>query len=164
MRLLCECLSAAFVQWGRYLWMHNGVVGGFMAVRRAMLAALSDGAYNTVQSFHSDSAVAFALFLNHLPDLNSQLQPSQLLRAMEVRTACRSQIMQPKRRHMWAIANHWALLGRMRIRCLALPRVSTAGEHVAAKQGIWEACGCSKRSSVSNLLACGAVAGHLSAR
>ncbi len=36
-------------QWGRYLWMHNGVVGGFMAVRRAMLAALSDGAYNTVQ-------------------------------------------------------------------------------------------------------------------
>lgn len=29
--------------------MHNGVVGGFMAIRRAMLAALSDGAYNTVQ-------------------------------------------------------------------------------------------------------------------
>jgi len=38
-----------------------------------------------LQSFHSDSAVAFALFLNHLPDLNSQLQPSQLLKAMEVR-------------------------------------------------------------------------------
>lgn len=38
-----------------------------------------------MQSFHSDSAVAFALFLNHLPDLNSQLQPSQLLKAMEVR-------------------------------------------------------------------------------
>ena len=69
--------------------MHNGVVGGFMAIRRAMLAALSDGAYNTVQSFHSDSAVAFALFLNHLPDLNAQLQPSQLLKAMEVREVAR---------------------------------------------------------------------------
>ena len=78
---------SGLLQWGRYLWMHNGVVGGFMAIRRAMLAALGDGAYDTVQSFHSDSAVAFALFLNHLPDLNSQLQPSQLLKAMEVRTS-----------------------------------------------------------------------------
>ena len=74
------------LQWGRYLWMHNGVVGGFMTVRRAMLAALSDAAYNTVQSFHSDSAVAFALFLHHLPDLGAQLQPSQLLNAMEARS------------------------------------------------------------------------------
>ena len=41
--------SAGSLQWGRYLWMHNGVVGGFMAIRRAMLAALSDAAYNTVQ-------------------------------------------------------------------------------------------------------------------
>lgn len=37
-----------------------------------------------MQSFHSDSAVAFALFLNHLPDLQSPLQPAQLLAAMEV--------------------------------------------------------------------------------
>ena len=49
-----------------------------------MLAALSDAAYNTVQSLHSDSAVAFALFLHHLPDFTTQLAPSQLLAAMQV--------------------------------------------------------------------------------
>ena len=36
-------------QWGRYMWMHNGVVGGFMRIRRALLASLSDAAYDTVQ-------------------------------------------------------------------------------------------------------------------
>ena len=41
--------------------------------------------FNTVQSFHSDSALAFALFLNNLPDLQSRLQPAQLLAAIEVR-------------------------------------------------------------------------------
>lgn len=44
-------------QWGRYMWMHNGVVAGFMEIRRKLLAQLSDEAYNAVQSFHSDSAV-----------------------------------------------------------------------------------------------------------
>ena len=39
--------------------------------------------FNTVQSFHSDSAIAFALFLNNLPDLQSRLQPAQLLAAIE---------------------------------------------------------------------------------
>ena len=36
-------------QWSRYLFMHNGVVGGFMRIRRALLATLSDSAYDTVQ-------------------------------------------------------------------------------------------------------------------
>jgi hypothetical protein len=44
-------------QWGRYMFMHNGVVAGFMAIRRELLATLRDAAYNAVQSFHSDSAV-----------------------------------------------------------------------------------------------------------
>jgi predicted glutamine amidotransferase len=39
--------------------------------------------FNTVQSFHSDSAIAFALFLNNLPDLRARLQPAQLLAAIE---------------------------------------------------------------------------------
>ena len=57
-----------------------------MAVRRALLATLSDAAYNTVQSFHSDSAVCFSLFLHHLPDLAAPEQhpPHVLLRALEV--------------------------------------------------------------------------------
>ncbi|EFN55103.1 hypothetical protein CHLNCDRAFT_24322, partial [Chlorella variabilis] len=44
-------------QWGRYIFMHNGVVAGFMQIRRRLLAELGDAVYNAVQSFHSDSAV-----------------------------------------------------------------------------------------------------------
>ena len=55
-----------------------------MKVRRALLSTLSDAAYDTVQSFHSDSAVCFSIFLHHLPDLTSQHPPSVLLQAMEV--------------------------------------------------------------------------------
>ena len=55
-----------------------------MKVRRALLTELSDAAYDTVQSFHSDSAVCFSIFLHHLPDLTSQHPPNVLLHAMEV--------------------------------------------------------------------------------
>ncbi len=72
-------------QWGRYMWMHNGLVGGFMQIRRALLGTLSDAAYDTVQSFHSDSAVCFSVFLHHLPDLTSLHPPQVVLRALEVR-------------------------------------------------------------------------------
>lgn len=64
--------------------MHNGVVGGFMQIRRALLAKLSDAAYDTVQSFHSDSAICFAIFLHYLPDLTSQHNSVTLLKALEV--------------------------------------------------------------------------------
>ena len=65
--------------------MHNGVVGGFNTIRRALLATLSDAAYNSIQSFHSDSAVSFAMFLSHLPDMVNQHPPDVLLKAMQVR-------------------------------------------------------------------------------
>lgn len=55
-----------------------------MKIRRALLSVLSDAAYDTVQSFHSDSAVCFSVFLHHLPDLTSQHPPHVLLRAIEV--------------------------------------------------------------------------------
>lgn len=134
------------LQWGHYMFMHNGVVGSFMKLRRAMLASLSSEvrlkkrassskrahslwtrpwsglesmskshdvlkqcwfscktvmqqirsclkgiwlrvqAFNAVQSFHSDSAIAFALFLHHLPDMHARLQPAQLLAAIEVKS------------------------------------------------------------------------------
>lgn len=73
--------------------MHNGVIGGFMGIRRAMLALLCNDAYETVQSFHSDSAVAFALFLHLLPDLQTELTPVQLLQAMEVRASLRGVVL-----------------------------------------------------------------------
>ncbi|GBF92924.1 hypothetical protein Rsub_05760 [Raphidocelis subcapitata] len=80
-------------QFGRYLWMHNGVVGGFNCVRRHLLSGLSDAAYNTVQSFHSDSAVSFSIFLNALPDMCTQQPPDVLLHAMQdtVAAICRAQ-------------------------------------------------------------------------
>ena len=55
-----------------------------MKIRRALLSTLADVAYDTVSSFHSDSAISFSIFLNHLPDLNSQQTPQVLLQAMEV--------------------------------------------------------------------------------
>lgn len=55
--------------------------------RRHLLAELSDEAYASVQSFHSDSAVSFSLFLNHLPDMRAQQPPDVLLQAMQARGA-----------------------------------------------------------------------------
>ena len=55
-----------------------------MKIRRALLSTLADAAYDTVSSFHSDSAISFSIFLNHLPDLNNQQSPQVLLQAMEV--------------------------------------------------------------------------------
>lgn len=75
------------LQYGRRLFMHSGTVGLFAHVRRALLASLSAEAFDSVQSFHSNSAVASALFLNNLPDPRVQLQPAQILAAMEDRTA-----------------------------------------------------------------------------
>ncbi|KAK2079339.1 hypothetical protein QBZ16_003030 [Prototheca wickerhamii] len=70
-------------QWGRYLFMHNGVVAGFMQLRRHVLALLRDEAYNAVQSFHSDSAVCFALFLDRLPDMRAAQGAGAILKALE---------------------------------------------------------------------------------
>ena len=67
---------------GRYLWMHNGVIAGFSAIRRALVASLSDAAYDAVQSFHSDSSVAFGVFLHHLPDMEAPHPPVVLLAAL----------------------------------------------------------------------------------
>ncbi|GAX84568.1 hypothetical protein CEUSTIGMA_g11989.t1 [Chlamydomonas eustigma] len=77
---------------GRYLWMHNGVVGGFSRIKRGILEILSDTAYNSIQSFHSDSAVSFALFLHHLPDMQKQQPPEVLLKAMQDTINCISRL------------------------------------------------------------------------
>jgi len=63
------------------------VIGGFCEIKRELLSMLSDEAYNSVQSFHSDSAVSFAIFLHHLgriSNLRTQQPPDVLLQAMEV--------------------------------------------------------------------------------
>lgn len=55
-----------------------------MRIRRMLLSHLSDAAYDTIQSFHSDSAICFAIFLNFLPDLESQNSSHTQLKAIEV--------------------------------------------------------------------------------
>eukprot|EP00889_Picochlorum_renovo_P002230 jgi/Picre1/29260/NNA_004652.t1 len=66
-----------------YLFMHNGVVAGFLDIRRQLISIMNDEAYNAVQSFHSDSAVCFGLFLHHLPDTKKRQTPEVLLRAIQ---------------------------------------------------------------------------------
>ncbi|GJP84513.1 hypothetical protein CLOP_g14576 [Closterium sp. NIES-67] len=68
---------------GRYLWMHNGGVGGFHKVRRKLLDSLRDDVYQQCPSFESDSAICFALFLNLIHDPMQQLAPEELVAKME---------------------------------------------------------------------------------
>jgi glutamine amidotransferase len=60
-------------QYDRFLWMHNGHIGGFGQIKRELRDHLSDEFYNYIQGT-TDSEHAFALFLNelhsHLDDYN----------------------------------------------------------------------------------------------
>ena len=67
---------------GKYLFMHNGNIGDFLKVRRHLLADLREDVYNSCQSFHSDSAVCFAVFLNQLKDLETDYSPIELSQKM----------------------------------------------------------------------------------
>jgi glutamine amidotransferase len=49
---------------GRYALMHNGSIGDFQRVRRALLESLSDEAFAAVKG-STDSELMFALFLDH---------------------------------------------------------------------------------------------------
>ena len=69
--------------YGPYLFMHNGVVAGFLDIRRKLLAELSEEAFNSVESFSSDSAVCFAVFLDKLPNIVDTHSPEVLLRAAQ---------------------------------------------------------------------------------
>ena len=70
---------------GRYMWMHNGGIARFRRLRRKLLDTLSDEVYETVCSFHSDSAVCFSLFLERLydgtPDWNTRQRSTDELLA-----------------------------------------------------------------------------------
>jgi predicted glutamine amidotransferase len=64
---------------GRYLFQHNGALGNFSKIRRALLARLRDCLFEWL-SGTTDSELLFALFLNALPDCVS-LQPPEVLAA-----------------------------------------------------------------------------------
>ena len=52
-------------RFGRYLFMHNGDVGGFPAIRRPLLNSLGDDAFNLIRG-STDSEHLFALFIDEL--------------------------------------------------------------------------------------------------
>ncbi|GBG76731.1 hypothetical protein CBR_g22949 [Chara braunii] len=63
---------------GRYMWMHNGTVGGFLNVRRKLLNRLRDDVYDECPSFESDSGISFAIFLNQIENPMVELPPDEL--------------------------------------------------------------------------------------
>jgi len=54
-----------------YLFMHNGHVGSFRNIRRALLASLCDDAFNMVMG-STDSEHLFALFIDEMVGLNTE--------------------------------------------------------------------------------------------
>jgi glutamine amidotransferase len=77
--LVLQCHPFAY---GPYMFMHNGIISGFSAIRRKLLEGLSDAAYDAVASFHSDSAVSFALFLSFLPSMDEHHSADVMLLAL----------------------------------------------------------------------------------
>ncbi len=57
--------------WGRYAFMHNGTVGGFLQIRRRILERLSDEAFQLIAG-STDSEHVFALFVDHHRRLEGQ--------------------------------------------------------------------------------------------
>ena len=69
---------------GRYMFMHNGGVGGFTRMRRRLIESLGETAYECVaKSLNSDSAVCFGLFLNTLDDIWEPLEAKTLRAKLE---------------------------------------------------------------------------------
>lgn len=68
-------------QYGRLLWMHNGIVADFASVRRRLRESLSDVAYDIIQGT-TDSEHAFALFLDRLMPVIGSYGADDLVEAM----------------------------------------------------------------------------------
>jgi predicted glutamine amidotransferase len=74
-------------QFGRYLWMHNGIVGAFRQIKRNLRRELNDDSYHAILGT-TDSENAFGLFLNFLPDLEQRL-PAKVLAETMAKTIAR---------------------------------------------------------------------------
>lgn len=66
----------------QYLWMHNGKIAGFRAIRRRLCDSLDDGFYDGIQGT-SDSEHAFALFLQFLSGQQDKQDPAAIAGALE---------------------------------------------------------------------------------
>lgn len=74
-------------QHGRFLFMHNGTVKGFRAIRRPLQQSLPDWAWESIQGT-TDSEHAFALFLAELGEPEAERTAPELRDAL-VRTLAR---------------------------------------------------------------------------
>jgi glutamine amidotransferase len=68
-------------QYGRLLWMHNGLVSEFRRIKRRLRASLPDAIYNHIEGT-TDSEHAFGLFLNALGDTERICSASEMAEAM----------------------------------------------------------------------------------
>jgi predicted glutamine amidotransferase len=68
-------------RYGRYAFMHNGEVGGFSRVRRALVSGLSDDSFGVIRG-STDSEHVFALFLDTLPQRDVRLEPEVLAQGL----------------------------------------------------------------------------------
>jgi predicted glutamine amidotransferase len=66
---------------GKLSWMHNGMVGDFPKIRRALLRELNDKAYDAVLG-STDSEHLFGLFLNNLSDPAGPVTTEEMVEAM----------------------------------------------------------------------------------
>jgi len=66
---------------GRYSFMHNGEVAGFLATRRTLLNSLSDAAFGMIKG-STDSEVMFALIMDRLGADPAQASLDQLAEVM----------------------------------------------------------------------------------
>ena len=65
----------------QFLWMHNGNIGGFHAIKRRLRESLYDDYYNLIQGT-TDSEHAFAVFMNQLGKHNNNPTISHLRDAL----------------------------------------------------------------------------------
>jgi predicted glutamine amidotransferase len=66
----------------QFLFMHNGNVGGFHAIKRRLRSRLSDELYNWIQG-QTDSEHLFALFLNNLLKQETAKSANEAVAALE---------------------------------------------------------------------------------
>lgn len=88
---ICTCSCHPF-EFGRFLFMHNGQVSNFGGnVRRSLLAGLRLEAFNfALRNSCSDSALAFAVFIDQLEDGLQEVSPAQLQNLLQetIRRVC----------------------------------------------------------------------------
>lgn len=68
--------------YGKLSWMHNGMVGGFKSIRRALLRELNDQSYDMIHG-STDSEHLFGLFLNRIENPLGEISTEQMVTAME---------------------------------------------------------------------------------